>query len=716
MNKKQNAPSLLCKGRYMFPLLWVCKCCMRSLTLGFTSFRSPNKNKHLPTRVLAGFLLAVTSTSHADEHLSHLKTLSLDELVNIQVSISSKRPEKAGDVAASLHVITSEDIHRSGASTIPELLRTVPGLNVAQSSANYWSITARGSGGRFANKLLVMMDGRTLYTPLFSGVFWEIQDALLEDIERIEIVRGSGAAIWGANAVNGVINIITKKPGDTQGGLIYTQLGDQDQGSGGVRYGGAISDEASYRVYAQYSGREESVLPGGFEAADDMDSLRGGFRVDWHNTALSSLRLQGDIYSSHIGEQASVPNLFNTANDYKDVISNEIDYSGANLILAWEQQHPNEDRTSVQFYYDRIRREDSILGDYNNETFNVEYQYQRAPQGRHKWVWGFGYRLFRDNFDVAADFIAFTHPNDYGEWFSAYLQDDISFYGGNVVLTGGLRLDHNQYTGLEAQPSIRVRWHITPRTMAWTALSRAVRTPGKIDEGGRISFRYEAPSPTSMGLPLEAVGMLDDLESESVLSYELGYRWQATEGLNLDIVAFYADYDKFRSFEEPTVQFLPSPVPHLQAISPGDNKIGGEAFGLELAMEWLPRDWWRLRANASALYMDLRAIDGGSDTTFVRNEDETPEHQFNLISTMNLHSNFFLDAVVRYVDKVKAFEIDSYVAFDARIAWQPTPDVEFSLVGKNLFDDSHPEYIDALLRSADTEIERSVLAKVVFNF
>ncbi len=707
---------LLCKERYMFPLFWLYKHYSRSLTLGFTNARSLTQKKYLPTVVLAGSLLAKTSTSHADEILSHLKTLSLDELVNIEVSISSKRPEKAGDVAASLHVITNEDIRRSGASTIPELLRTVPGLNVAQSSANYWSITARGSSGRFANKLLVMMDGRTLYTPLFSGVFWEIQDTLLEDIERIEIVRGSGAAVWGANAVNGVINIITKKSGNTQGGLISSQFGDEDQGSGGVRYGGAISDDASYRVYAKYTGREESVLPGGSKAADDMDSLRGGFRVDWQNTALSSLRFQGDIYSSHIGEQISVPNLFNPTNDYKDIIDNEVDYSGTNLIVRWEQKNPNEDKTSLQLYYDHIKRKDPILGDYQRDTFDLEHQYQHALQGRHRLVWGFGYRLIRDKFDVTANFLALTHADDNDEWFSAYLQDDISLYDGNVVLTGGLRLDHNQHTGIEAQPSIRVRWHITPRSMAWTALSRAVRTPGKIDEGVSISFRYEAPSPASMGLPLEIVGALEDLELETVLSYELGYRWQATEGLNLDIVAFYADYDKLRSIEEPTVQFQPSPAPHLQAISPGDNKMGGEAFGLELAIDWLPRDWWRLRANASALYMDLRAIDGGSDRTFVRKEDETPEHQFNLISTMNLHSNFFLDAVVRYVDEVKAFEIDSYIAIDTRIAWQPTPDIEVSLVGKNLFDDSHPEYVDALLRSTDSEIERSVLAKVIFNF
>ncbi len=673
------------------------------------------KRPPLLAGICAGALLFSTQNSFADKDLDFLKGLSLEQLANIEVSITSKRPQRAGDVAAALHVITREDIRRSSATSIPELLRTVPGINVAKIDAHKWAITARGFNGRFANKLLVMIDGRSVYTPLFSGVFWEVQDTLLQDVERIEVIRGPGAAIWGANAVNGVINIITRQSEDTQGTLLYGMAGNEERKSGGGRYGGRLGDNASYRVYAKYSDRDDAVFANGDDGADGMDTQRGGFRVDWQPQADSHFTFLGDIYDGEGGERISLDNLLSPATNFKDTVTNQIDVSGGNLQGRWQHDEGDGHAETVQIIYDYADRHDLII-DYERETFDIEYQRQLPLGDANELMWGLGYRYIRDEFE-GNQFVRLVPRRNKEELISGFIQDDISLADDQVVVTLGARIEHNGFSGFEIQPSARARWHVTEESLLWVAVSRAVRTPGRGDHHAKLGFGISPPSPATGGLPVVIFAdQPGDFDSETVVAYELGFRTQLNTDISVDIASFYNRYDKLRSTETGATSFSPFPVPHLATLLTTQNKVAGDAFGVEASVDWRAADWWRLRANWSALYMDLHAKGGSTDTIFVRQEDESPEQQFNLISSMNPWSDIDVDMTLRYVDKIEAFGIDDYVAVDARIGWQINKNVHLALVGQNLFDSSHPEYQEVIFDIQETEVERSIYAYIELQF
>ena len=433
------------------------------------------QNKYKKILIFITFLVLLATPGLAQD-VSDLKSMSLEDLMNIRVTSVSKKPQRLLDAASAIYVITQEDIRRSGATNIPDALRRVPGIQVAHISANTWAITSRGLNGQFANKLLVLIDGRTVYTPLFSGVFWDVQDTLLEDIDRIEVIRGPGASLWGDNAVNGVINIITKKASDTQGGLLSTGYGDEQQGFASLRYGGKIGNSAHFRVYSKFFNRDNAVLASGEKANDRWDTLRGGFRIDWDVDNQDSLIVQGDIYDGETESNASTPIL---TSPFKESFNDESEFAGWNVLTRWKRVFSDSSNMELQLYFDRTERESAMFRE-DRDTFDFDFQHRFKFGERHDIVWGLGYRLNHD--DIRNTFSLSFNPDDrYMSLYSGFVQDEITLIEDKLLLTVGSKISYNKFTDSEIQPNARLLWKLHERHSAWISLSRAVRTPSRAE-------------------------------------------------------------------------------------------------------------------------------------------------------------------------------------------------------------------------------------------
>src|SRR5258705_3459759 len=511
--------------------------------------------------VLAGLLatmLAANAGAQSQKSVPDVTALSMEDLMNMQVTSVSKRTQKVADAAAAVFVITQEDIRRSGAASIPEALRLAPGLEVARIDENKWAIASRGFNGRFDNKLLVLIDGRSVYTPLFSGVYWNVQDVLLEDIDRIEVIRGPGATLWGANAVNGVINIISKKAKDTQSAIVTAGAGTEERGSGGVRYGSKIGD-TSYRAYGKYFNWGPSLYSNGTTAHDGWDALRGGFRADWTPAGSNSLTLQGDIYQSKYGETLTVPSL---NAPYSNTFPNNGKYSGGNILGRWN--HSSEGSSmSLQMYYDNTTIADNSLFVDHQNIFDMDFQDGFHLGNSQQFVWGLGYRSIRDRNDPS--FSVSLQPNQLTlNHFSAFVQDEISLENNLLRLTLGAKFEHNAYNSFKVQPNARLLWTLTPNQSVWTAVSRAVRTPALTEDGLRLNSAVVPPATPANPTPFPAIvsgSGSHQFQSEDLLAYELGYRGQRTSSFSADISSFQNNYSNLRT-AEPGAPFLEgSPVP-----------------------------------------------------------------------------------------------------------------------------------------------------------
>src|SRR5882672_11508804 len=478
-----------------------------------------------------GAFLAGTVPAQTSQNIPDVTAITLEDLMDLQVTSVSKRAQKLADAAAAIFVITQDDIRRSGASSIPEALRMVPGLEVARIDENKWAIGSRGFNGRFDNKLLVLIDGRSVYTPLFSGVYWNVQDVLLEDVDRIEVIRGPGATLWGANAVNGVINVITKKAKATQGGLVSAGAGSQERAAGGVRYGGKLGNNTYYRAYTKYFDWGPSAYPSGMTAHDGWDALRGGFRADWTPAGANSLTLQGDIYRSRFDETLTVASL---SAPYSNTFPNDGKYSGGNILGRWN--HTSERSSmSLQMYYDNTTITDhSLFGDHQN-ILDLDFQHGFHVGDSQQFVWGLGYRSIRDKNDPS--FTVSLQPNQVTlNQFSTFVQDEISLVDNRLQITLGSKFERNEFTGFEVEPNARLLWNLTPNQSIWTAVSRAVRTPALTEEGLRLNSAVIPPGTPSNPAPLPAVVAVfgsHQFKSEDLLAYELGYRVQAAKNLSL---------------------------------------------------------------------------------------------------------------------------------------------------------------------------------------
>jgi iron complex outermembrane receptor protein len=651
--------------------------------------------------LLVGLMLvcagaAQTVDPAADPALGAMKKLSLEELMDLEVTSVSKRSEKLLEAPSAIQVVTHEAIRRSGATTLSETLRLAGNLHVAQKGAHAWGVSARGFNTDLANKLLVLVDGRAVYTPLYSGVFWARQDYLLEDIERIEVISGPGGTLWGANAVNGVINITTKRAQDTPGLYLEAGAGDALPGFTGVRYGGALTPKVHYRIYAKYSEHDGAVFANG-EAPDSWRMAQGGFRVDAETATQGNLVLSGDAYSS----------------DQDVATGGTARESGHNLLGRWTRTLAGGSDLRVQVYYDHTHLATpaaalvlngitfapaGILRD-DLDTYDVDLQLHHPPAARHNIIWGLGYRFTHDVVANAPS-LAFLPPRLDQHLFSGFVQDAIKLRE-NLTFTLGTKIEHNDYTGTEAEPSARLQYQLTETRMLWAAISRAVRTPSRIDRD-----IFQAPPPSLTLLRGSA-----NFDSEKLTAYELGYRAKLGARLAAALSLFYNEYDDVRS-----TSITPATiVPFFFA-----NNLEGETHGLELGADYGVTGWWHLHASFNLLRQHLRVKAGQADLNSARNETADPEHQLTLRSSMDLPRDWSLDLAFRWVDDLAinsggaAATVPAYSELDARLGWRPAPGVELSLVGRNLLHDRHPEY--GAPGPARLEIARSFHGKISWRF
>ena len=664
------------------------------------------------TLILATLLVLLLTPVLAQDVLDNddLTSLSLEDLMNVNVTSVSKKPQRLLDAASAIYVITQEDIRRSGARTIPDLLRMVPGIQVARMDANKWAITSRGFNGRFANKLLVMIDGRSVYTPAFSGVIWEVKDTLLEDIDRIEVIRGPGATLWGANAVNGVISIITKKANDTQGGLVNTGIGTEEQGFGGARYGGKVGEDVNYRVYMKYFNRDNTETAGDTEGHDDWRMGRGGFRVDWDKGVNDKLTFQGDYYDGTAGQRVTVPDL-STTSLYRRIDEN-IDLSGGNFLFRWNRILNEESDLSLQFYYDRTERNEFVIEEIR-DTFDIDLQHRFHLPLNNEVLWGGRFRFTTDDVDGSST-LSVSETSREDPLFSAFVQDEITLIPDKLYLTLGSKIEHNNYTGIEVQPSSRILYTPSAKHTVWGAVSRAVRTPSRLEHTIRLNQVPFAPGSLFPGSPA-TMGIItgdNNFDSEVITAFEIGYRTQPTNRLFFDAAAFYNVYYDLLTIENGT----PAP-PDFSVPAFVRNKMNGDAYGVELAARWQALEWWNIKGSYSYMKLQLHTS-GDSTDTFSEDgaEDDIPNHQFSFRSMMDLPGDLEFDSWIRYVDSVPSVDVDSYITLDARLGWNLTEKIELSIVGRNLLEKRHKEYgPSSIINTQVTDIERSVYASITWR-
>jgi iron complex outermembrane receptor protein len=644
-----------------------------------------------------------------------LTELSLEDLMNMRVTSTSRRPQSVAESAAAVFVITQEDIRRSGVTSIPEALRMVPGVEVARIDANKWAISVRGFNGRFANKLLVMIDGRSVYTPLFSGVLWDAQDTVLADIDRIEVVRGPGASLWGANAVNGVINIVTKRARDTQGGLLVAGGGTEEQGFSTLRYGGELNDETHYRAYVKYFNRDSQEFIDDGDAADDWQVGRAGFRMDWEPDGPDALTVQGDIYRGVVG---TTGRIFSLTAPFSQTVNTDDDIFGANLLGRWTHDFEDGSDMALQVYYDLVSG-DELGIQLAEQTFDVDFQHHLEVGERNDIIWGLGYRLiaadFEDSFTVSLDD---EHRTDH--LLSAFVQDEITLSEDELRLTLGSKFEYNTYTGFEIQPTARLLWTPDPRQSVWLAASRATRTPSQAEDSIALNSVLDPADPNNpfpVPLQLSVLGNPDQ-RSEEVIAFEVGYRVNPITDLSFDIAAFYNIYDDLASVEaRPPLQIIfPCPTPPFCILgnSQFDNLGSGESYGFEVATDWRLESWWRLQGAYTYLHLDLDHDGPGGFT--VHAEDRDPNHQVSLRSAFDLGEDWELDFWGRYVSELEERGVDPYFTFDVRLGWRPVDGVELAIVGQNLASDDQLEFTPELVDTTPTEVQRSVYGKVTVNF
>ena len=588
-----------------------------------------------------------------------LKKLSIEELMNIEVTLTSRAPLKLTEVASAIQVITRNDIMRSGATSIPEALRLVSNLQVAQLNAGAWIISARGFNTLFANKLLVMIDGRTVYTPLFGGVIWDMQNVLLEDVERIEVVSGPGGILWGANAVNGVINIITRPSGETQGVFATGSVGDFLNHHVGVRYGGKAGEKFSYRIYAQRYKRNHTLLPDGQDNTDAWDLTQTGFRMDWRPSQSDAVTFQGDFSA---GDRNTVPQ--------------RSPFDNQNVLARWTHTLSEKSNFTAQVYFDRYWREDvpGTIAD-QLQTVDIDLQHQYAMGKRHKVVWGLDYRIVNDHVINRSIYTGLLPQRKNLNMASGFIHDAIKL-GQKTELTAGTKILHNVYTGFEIQPGARISYAVKTKNLLWGAVSRAIRAPSRFDRDYYLpTYPVPPESPSVAGGP--------DFVSEKLIAYEGGYRFMPSSKSTFSVAGFYNVYKDIYSVEA---------LPGTQTFQI-QNGSEGESWGGEFTGTYQVTDQWRLRMGYTYFEKDLRMKPGRTfDPGYLGND---ARNYASFHSILNLPKNFELDITARYLDylpqTLATAQVPEYFTFDARLAFV-LKSFELSFVGQNLYEKEHVEF------------------------
>lgn len=629
-----------------------------------------------------------------------LTELSPSELADLEVTTVAKRPEKRSLVAAAVHVVTAEDVRRSGVRNLAEALRLAPGVQVARINSSQWAVGVRGFASRLSRSLLVLMDGRSVYTPLFAGVYWEVQDTMLEDLERIEVVRGPGGTLWGANAVNGVVNVITRGAKETQGLFVQGGGGSEERGFGAVRYGGRLGSSAAYRVYGKYFDRGPGFHPDGRDF-DAWHMGQAGFRADWDQDPQSSLTFQGDLYQGRAGQRTT---LSSYSPPFAEIVESEAKLSGGNVLARWQRAFPSGSRLSAQAYYDRTHRREATFEE-ARDTFDLDLQHHVSLPLRQELAWGLGYRVSNGR-TGGIPTIVFDPARRTDHLFSAFVQDEIEMAGDRLRLTVGAKAERNDYSGFEIQPTGRLLWQPRSRQSVWVAVSRAVRTPSRVEHDLSLTAILDPRGPTF-------VRVLGDkrFQPEKAVVYEAGYRIQATERFSADLAVFYNRFDDLFSLETgPIAREASPPPPHFVLPFLIGNRLEGSGYGSELTATARLVPWWQLHGTYSHLRLELRAEPGSTDTTSLDAEGASPRHQLSLRSSMDLPAELGFDLSLRHASELPAQRVASYNSVDARLAWRPSARIELAVVGQNLLDAHHVEFGGGL--PSRTEVERGFYAQL----
>ena len=636
-----------------------------------------------------------------------LTEASLEQLMNVQVTSVSKKEQKLARTAAAVFVITQQDIQRSGATNIPDLLRMVPGVQVARIDANAWAISIRGFNTRYSNKVLVLIDGRSVYSPSFSGVFWEQQGLPLEDIERIEVIRGPGATVWGANAVNGVINIITKSAKATQGGLLTAGAGNQDNASATLRYGSAVGKAGSYRVFGQYSRIADSPLPGGAKAADGWRRLNGGFRSDWDLTPQDSLTVEGSVFSNSEG-QSRIPGFVNLPPSPQPV-NDTITVRGADLLGRWNHILSGGSDMSLQMYVDEYRRVD-LGAPETHRAFDLDFQHHVALGARHDIVWGLGYRA--TNSGLKSPDLSFVPSSRTDGLYSAFIQDEIRI-ADTLWLTVGTKVEHNPYSGFEYEPGVSLAWTPTKKRTIWLSAAKAIRQTSLLNADIDTTLST-IPLPNGPVQKLRLYGN-PEFKSEQVRDYEMGYRAQLNKRISLDAALFVSFYRHLQTFDP--ASFPPFFNAPMQLVIPATYRNNAHAtnYGAEMSTTWQVNSRWRLSPGYSYIQMRVERYPGSQDLFPAEPGGDAPKHMLQVRSEFNLAKNVDFDNSLYYSARLRSTGAPSRARFDSRIAWRAGESLEFSVVGQNLLRPRTLEFGDAFA-VLGTEAERSFFGKISWRF
>lgn len=655
---------------------------------------------------------AVTFAQAPDFAPEDLANFSLEQLLNVRVVSVDTDLRKLTGEAAAIHVIDGDLIRRSGYRAIPEVLRLAPGMHIGRIGQTDWAVASRGMNGDFSDKMEVLLDGRRLQTPLFLGVQWNLSDTMLADIERIEVIRGPGGALWGTNAVNGVINIVTRSAKDTHGQYAEFGTGNEERLFLDYRYGDVAAEDVHYRVWAKAWNRDRTDSPGGGESTDNRYRYQSGFRLDWGNPEDSLFNFQsgGYYYDTDTVDSVFAPGVEGTQDDF---VTDE--FYGANAIFRWTKKVSETSDFQLSTYYDLVVRDTPLLGDHRN-SFDLTLKHDFKWGDHHRITWGGGYRISKDRVDNS--FSVQVNPNEETlEVWQLFAQDQIVLIDDKLSLTVGSKFEHNDFTGFEAQPSVRFLFKPTSEQAIWGAVSRALRTPSRLDTGVRFIGQQVCavavnPCPPPAVVFAAVVGN-PEFESEELLAWELGYRVGLFANLSLDIAAFFNDYEKLRTFKRGTpfqadgANFVPFNVGNLNS---------GQTWGLEIATTWLPNQDITLRSGYSYFGIDI-----DEDPTIERSdinvvEGEDPEHQLFVYAAWDVASDIQFDGMLRYVDDLSGVSSDvrSYAELDLRWAWQFDSEWTFALVGKNLIHDSREQYQSEIF-GGGALIERSGFFQLIWQ-
>ena len=651
--------------------------------------------------VLAGLVNRSIAAPQANPANSEpLRQLSLAELGNVEVTTTSKEPEEIWKSPAAIYVLTGDDIRRSGATSIPEVLRLVPGVEVARINSNIWSVGIRGFGSSFSKSVLVLIDGRSVYTPLFAGVDWEMQNVMLEDVERIEVIRGPGGTIWGSNAVNGVINIITRNAKNTHGSYASTSSGNVSQSESGVRYGTRHGNNLDYRAYAMGFGRTPEFHSDG-NNYDAWQLGQAGFRTDSRLTDRDTLTVQGDLYKGNVGQQIGIGYYSPPAQLNVDGTE---DVSGGNLLGHWRRELSNKSDLQVQAYYDRTYRLGPQLGESRN-TFDIDLIHHFVLAERNEIIWGFGARWSPSDITQVVPTVNFAPHHQDDNIYSIFVQDQIAIVQNKFWLTLGSKFEHNIFTGWETEPSGRVLWTPTSHQTVWGAVTRAVRTPSRIDEDLQLTGFVSTPPPIYV-----CVCDNGQFVSETLLGYEAGYRKLVNSKLYVDIAAFHNKYNDLESYGNPAISIVTTPPPYAILISlPFANGIMGSTNGGEFSPDWKATRWMQVKATYSYVTMDLLDKPTHTKTSYVSSyEGGSPHNQVTAQLLFNLPKGFEFDPTYRYVGALPALSVHAYQTVDARLGWHFAKKFDFSVTGQNLLQPRHAE-------SGSVLIERSAYAQLTWR-